>query len=354
LFILLSVVVVVCVQRKSLASRLVLKRQQTLSAKNSELKNDIQRNFTLKLITIGNIRMAYTPNNNNSYEALAKDDNVDVIYVGTPHSFHFDNAMMCLDNGKHLVIEKPVCVNAKQAEKLFKAAREKQLFVLEGMWTRFFPCTDKLRQLLFEEKAIGDVCAFHGTFGFADDGSAPRLTRMDCAGGALLDIGVYLTAMASLAFGGFHNEFPKLLHSSTIKGVSGCDNLTSTSFTLSDGRRMGSYTCSIQCPLPNTITIVGEKGNVVIDAPFHAPSSLTLAVGRAAPQRFEFAPLDNADKRKFNFGGSIGFVHEIRHVEQCLANKNVESLLMPTNESLAITKFMDQVRKQIDLVYEQD
>ena len=142
-------------------------------------------------------------------------------------------------------------------------------------------------------------------------------------------------------------KFPHSNNCTTIN----TDTYTSTTFQFKDGRS-GSFVCSIQCSLPNEITIVGENGSVVIEAPFHAPSSLRVYAAGAPMQRFTFDKIET--ERKFNFGGSAGFVHEIQHVEQCLANKKTESLLMQPDETVAIAKFMDTIRKQIDLKYEQD
>ena len=137
-----------------------------------------------------------------SYADLAADPTVDIIYIATPHSHHFQNAMLCLKAGKHVLCEKPVTVNAAQARQLFETARTRNLFFLEGVWTRFFPLTCELRRLVREEKTIGVVKRVFADLAFSPEGlklssetgdsgddleRKHRLVNLDLAGGTLLD-----------------------------------------------------------------------------------------------------------------------------------------------------------------------
>ena len=144
-----------------------------------------------------------------------------------------------MEAGKHVLCEKAFTVNAAQTERLVAMAREKDLFLVESMWTRYFPVTTRVRRALHEEYAIGKVLTVHCLFGFFDDGNAYRLTAMDCAGGALLDIGVYAIFAVSMAFGGLHladNAIEQLTTSSISHPKTGCDALTKADFQVAGDR----------------------------------------------------------------------------------------------------------------------
>src|ERR687897_753724 len=124
------------------------------------------------------------PRHYSSYAELVTDPDVDVVYVATPHPFHAENVTLCLEAGKHVLCEKPMTVNAAQAERLIALAQEEELFLMEGMWTRFYPLMERVRHLI-SSGAIGE----------------PRLLNPDLGGGALLDVGVYCVSLSSMIFG---------------------------------------------------------------------------------------------------------------------------------------------------------
>ena len=141
------------------------------------------------------------PRRHASYDDLASDPDVDVVYIATPHPFHAENATLCLEAGKAVLCEKPFCVNAAEAERVVGLARKKRLFIMEGMWTRFFPLMEEVRRLV-SEGAIGEVRMLNVDFGFrADLDPASRLFDPKLGGGALLDVGVYCVSFASMILG---------------------------------------------------------------------------------------------------------------------------------------------------------
>ena len=141
------------------------------------------------------------PRRHASYDVLASDPDVDVVYIATPHPFHAENATLCLQAGKAVLCEKPFCVNAAEAERVVELAREKRLFIMEGMWTRFFPLMEEVRRLV-SEGAIGEVRMLNVDFGFrADLDPASRLFDQRLGGGALLDVGVYCVSFSSMVLG---------------------------------------------------------------------------------------------------------------------------------------------------------
>jgi predicted dehydrogenase len=130
------------------------------------------------------------PRRQAGYDDLASDPDVDVVYVATPHPFHAENAALCLEAGKAVLCEKPFCVNAAEAERVVGLAREKGLFLMEGMWTRFFPLMEEVRRMI-SEGAIGELRMLNVDFGFrADLDPTTRLFDPKLGGGALLDVGV--------------------------------------------------------------------------------------------------------------------------------------------------------------------
>ncbi len=141
------------------------------------------------------------PNRHASYQALVNDAEVDVIYVATPNPLHREHVLLCLASGKPVLCEKPFALNAREAEAMVQVAREKKLFLMEAMWSRFFPLMAKVRSLL-ADGAIGEVqmlvadLSIHFDFDPAD-----RRYALDLGGGALLDLGVYLVSFASMIMG---------------------------------------------------------------------------------------------------------------------------------------------------------
>ena len=220
-----------------------------------------------------------------NYQALAEDPDVDVIYIGTPHPYHMPNTLMCLDAGKPVLCEKPFAVNRDQAAEMIERAREKNLFLMDAFWSRFFPATIKLRELL-AENVIGDVMLLQVDFGFRVETIVPasRLFNPDLAGGALLDVGSYNVQLASMVFG----KQPAEILSTATLGATGVDELSATVFKYSD-YEMATITASIRLNTPNEARIMGTKGYIVLTDWWH-PSELTLNIAGKQPERmiFEF------------------------------------------------------------------
>ncbi len=141
------------------------------------------------------------PHAHSSYEALANDPNVDIVYISTPHALHYDNTMLCLQAGKAVLCEKPFAINAREASEMIATARERKLFLMEAIWTRFLPSMVRLRELL-ADNAIGDVRMLQADFGFRTNVDLQsRLFDPALGGGGLLDVGVYCVSLASQLFG---------------------------------------------------------------------------------------------------------------------------------------------------------
>ncbi len=270
------------------------------------------------------------------YEALVADPDVVAVYIATTHNFHFENAKLCLENGKHVLCEKPFTVNAAQMVELIALAREKNLFMMEAVWARFLPAVRKLRELL-AEGVIGEVLTVKGDFSI--DGSefdkVHRLRNRDLAGGALLDLGIYPITMAAMVFG----AQPSRIQSSAVIGDTGVDDRSFYLFDYDGGRR-AVLSSSFTDRVPTEAVVCGTKGYIRVP---NFPGTQELHIHRvgAAPETLRLA-----------FGEGENFTFEIAEAMECIAAGKIESNLLPLSETLAVMQTMDTLRAQWGLKYE--
>lgn len=274
------------------------------------------------------------PRHYGSYQELADDKDVDIVYVATPHNFHCENTIMCLEAGKAVLCEKAFAANAQQAKAMIDCARKKKLFLMEAMWTRFLPIMVKVRQLLAEE-AIGDVRMLDADFCFrCDDGSEKtRLLAPELAGGALLDVGVYLISLSSMIFG-----TPDRIHSDAYLGKTGVDEQAAIILSFDKGR-LATMCAAVRTLSPQEATIMGTKGMIRLHSSWWNGNKLTLIRPDKEDQFIELASHSN------------GFVYEIEAAHQALRKGLLETDIMPLDESLAIMQTIDVIRKQCGLKY---
>ncbi|MBI2503428.1 MAG: Gfo/Idh/MocA family oxidoreductase [Candidatus Latescibacteria bacterium] len=266
-----------------------------------------------------------------SYEALARDPEVEVVYVSTPHILHCENTLLCLGEGKAVLCEKPFAINAAQAGQMIEAARRHQLFLMEAMWTRFLPVMGWVRQRLPE---LGQVRLVSADFGFrAGYNRQSRLFAPELGGGALLDVGIYVLSFASMILG----PRPVQLASAACLGESGVDEQTSLLLSYADGAQ-ATLTCAVRTTTPQEARIVGTEGMILIESPFWCGTTATLRTG-GGQVRAEFLLQGN------------GYHYEAAEVGRCLRAGEKESPLMPLDETLAIARLMDQARAQWGLRY---
>jgi len=199
------------------------------------------------------------PESHGSYEAMLDSKDIDVVYIATPHNLHFENAKACLSAGKHVLCEKPFTVRADEAEELFRLAREKNLFIMEALWTRFLPVFRHVFEWL-EGGEIGTPSFLDSSFGFVScEDYHARLFNPGLAGGALLDIGTYNIDISQWIL----KKNPVEVYADAFLGQSGVDERTSVILKYSDGEA-SQFTCSLRCNLPNDFTIYGKKGSIRI------------------------------------------------------------------------------------------
>jgi predicted dehydrogenase len=263
-----------------------------------------------------------------SYESLVADPDVDVIYVATPHPTHHGSAILALRAGKHVLVEKPFTMNATEAREIVRVARENGLFAMEAMWTRFLPHVARIRDWL-ARGVLGDVVtvtADHGQW-FAED-AAFRLFAPALGGGALLDLGVYPVSFASMVLG-----TPSRIVSMSDPAFTGVDAQTSMLFGYDSGAQ-AVLTCTLRAKSPTRAAIVGSDARIEVEGDFYAPATVTLVPRKGDPTRVE------------SVHEGRGLRHQADEVARRLAAGDVESPLMPLDETISIMETMDTVLVQ--------
>ncbi|MBA2627782.1 MAG: Gfo/Idh/MocA family oxidoreductase [Gemmatimonadales bacterium] len=267
-----------------------------------------------------------------TYEALAADPGIDVVYVSSPHPMHRDNAKLCLQSGKAVLCEKPFTINAADAEDVVATARAKKRFLMEAMWTRFQPAIVRVKQWL-SEGALGEPRLVQADFGFrAGVDPKSRLFAPALGGGALLDVGVYTVAMASLAFG----PKPTRIDAQAHLGSTGVDEQTAMVLGY-EGGGLALLSCAIRANTPHECRIIGTEGSILIPGFWHATKA-TLTRGSAT------------ETVEMPFAGN-GYNYQAVEVGRCLRAGLLESPAMTLDETLAIMRTMDAVRARIGLCY---
>ncbi|KPK96842.1 MAG: dehydrogenase [Planctomycetes bacterium SM23_65] len=274
------------------------------------------------------------PRRHPSYEALANDPDVDVVYISTPHSLHHDNTILCLEAGKHVLCEKPFAINVRQGDEMIRVAREKKLFLMDAVWSRFQPAHMKLRELV-GEGAIGEVRMVHSDFGFRTGGVDPkqRLFNPELGGGALLDVGVYNVQLASMLFGP-----PTQVKALAHLGETGVDEQAAVILAHKDGRLAVSST-AIRTKTMHEAIVYGTKGWITIDPPWWRTNGLTLTVHGKDPEHIDATMTGN------------GYNYEAEEVMACIRAGKLESDIMPLDETLSILRTLDAIRAQWGLKY---
>jgi predicted dehydrogenase len=264
-----------------------------------------------------------------SYAELAADEAVDVVYVATPHNGHLAAARLCLEAGRAALVEKPLTPSAAEAETLVAVARERGLFLLEGMWTRFNPLIVKLRELV-ADGAIGEVTGVYADFCWAPPyDPANRFYSPELAGGALLDLGVYPVSFTWMLLGR-----PATVQARAALAPTGVDANTGILFGYDSGA-LALLHCGLTAESPQRATVIGTRGRIEIPALFYRPTAMTLHRTGAEPETFELDLEGN------------GFTYEAEEVAHCLRTGLLESPHLPLDESIAILRTVDEIAAQL-------
>ena len=289
----------------------------------------------------------HTPHRHASYEALVSDPTVDAIYISTPHPYHYENTLLCLTASKHVLVEKPFAMNARQAREMIDLADSKGLFLMEAMWTRCLPAMVQVRQWISDGQ-IGDVHLVRAHFSFrADFDAKSRLFAPELGGGALLDAGIYPISFASMVLG-----TPKTIHSTATIGPTGTDDISSYMFGYDDGKT-ALLSSGVRLAIPVEAEIFGSNGYIKIHEPWLRPRVVTLAKppapGSDTSLIYDGLLFDKQTIYPPTHGN--GYNYEAAEVARCIRAGQIDSKLMPLAETLAIMETMDTIRAQWHLTY---
>ena len=269
-----------------------------------------------------------------SYEELVADPDLDVIYIATTHNAHFENAKLALSAGKHVLLEKPFTLDAAEAKQLAAIAKDKDVFLMEAMWTRFLPNHVALFEKL-QAGIIGNplyVIADHNQF--LPKEKAPRLYDSSLGGGSLIDLGIYPISFAHRVFG-----MPQKIKASASLMPGNIDESVAAIFEYAEGRQALVHS-SLRVNGPVKASILGDLGRIELDKPFYEFSSFTA--------------YDMDDKVLYRFEGNIegrGMQYQALEVERCIRAGLRQSPIMSLDETIEIMEVMDQIRQQTGIEY---
>jgi len=276
------------------------------------------------------------PNRHSSYEALAADPDVDVIYVATPHGFHYEHAMLCIEAGKHVLCEKAFAMNAKEVQAMIDAARNHNVFLMEAMWMWFNPGVNKAKELIAAGE-IGTPNFLTADFGFNTPyNPTSRLFDPVLGGGALLDIGIYPLALALFLFGK-----PDNMTSFATLAPTGVDAQCAISFQYDDGK-LANLSASFQADMPCEAVISGTEGHLTLKRRFWETEQLSLSFHTKQDYVLDIPVQGN------------GYNYEVEEVQRCIRAGKLESDVMPLQTSLEMMQLMDELRLSWGVRYPKD
>ncbi len=260
-----------------------------------------------------------------NYEKLVLDKNIDIIYVATPHAFHYQHTMLCLQHGKHVLCEKPLSINATLSTQMMAFAAKQQLFLMEGLWTRFMPFTEKILFLIAND-IIGTIKHIQADFGFAVPFNAEsRMYNKALGGGSVLDIGIYPIFFATLVLGK-----PTSINTFIIKTTTDVDETADVLLQYAN-RSTAHLLSTIGFNTSITASIFGTKGRIDVHNPWFKATDISVTLNDGSIETFSFPHICN------------GFEYEIEHVMYCLDNKLLQSPKLPHSFTLQVNNIMDEV-----------
>lgn len=267
-----------------------------------------------------------------SYEALANDPNIDAVYIATPHALHKENTLLCLEHGIAVLCEKPFAMNAVEVEEMITKAKEKNVLLMEALWTYFLPHYQYVLNEL-KNKTYGDVLKLQANFGFYREfDDTTRLFKKSLGGGSLLDIGIYPIFVALSTLG-----VPKNIKANATFFKNGADSSCSMAFNYGNGT-IANLKSTLLEDTPTQAIFYCEKGTIKINTQFHAPSTVTV---------FYEGKEKTID---FNYK-TIGYNFEATHFNELIREGKTESDIMTFEFSKQLIKMLDAIREIINLDY---
>ena len=272
-----------------------------------------------------------------TYEELAKDEDIDVVYIGTPHTFHLENSTLCMRHGKAVLCEKALTINAEEARKMVQVAREENVFLMEAMIPRHVPLLKKVKQWIKDDRIaeVRMVKASRCARGIFPPGA--RQLNPELGGGSLLDVGVYVISFASQIFGKAPIEVTGISHIGDL----GSDE-QGVAILKYDKGEIADLSFALRTNAVDEAYILGTKGHIKIDEVFAVPTKAALFIDNKEVESIEEPIIGNA------------LNYEAEEVMRCLNEGLKESPYMPLDESIEIMDIMDKIRKPWGLIYSND
>jgi predicted dehydrogenase len=279
-------------------------------------------------------------NIHHSYESLAQDNEVDVIYVATPHSHHHEHTLLCINNNKAVLCEKAFAINCKQAKEMIDAARAKNVFLMEAVWTKFLEPFNKVKKMI-DDGMIGEVKSMLANFGFRAPAEAPqRLLKPSLGGGTMLDIGIYNVFTALFFLGK-----PDKIVADAMLTADNVDEQCAVTFKYNDGKLAQLFSTFIS-DTSTEADIYGTKGRIHLTTRYYTPFT-TIEYFTGKQETKQVIDL-NIDEEGF------GYEHEARHVCECLEKGLTESPVMTHADTLLLMETLDAIRRQAGIIYDVD
>ncbi|KAK9455944.1 hypothetical protein V1511DRAFT_324322 [Dipodascopsis uninucleata] len=284
-----------------------------------------------------------------SYDELFADPDVDCVYIGIPHSLHYQVSLLALQAGKNVLCEKPFTINANQAKHLVRVAREKKVFFMEAMWTKFFPLTIALEKMIFEERILGPLRRVSSdlSYNFPRDARS-RLYDPNLGGGSLLDLGIYTVTWAQIVCYNHpdnHRSKPSDLRSLILKSpLTGVDDMAVIVATWEKPHLMSVATCAMTVKgSPDCqVRIEGEDGYIILPVNSSHPEEIRVYMHGKEPVVYKF-PIPGC-----------GLFWEADSVARDIRDGKLEDDRHPLEQSIAVMEILDTVRAQNGLIYPQE
>jgi len=273
------------------------------------------------------------PRAHGSYASLYEDDNVDIIYIASPHSHHHEMTIAALEAGKHVLCEKAFALNATQAREMVATAKRHDRFLMEAMWTWFIPAVVEIKRRV-DAGEIGELRVIEADFGIPVHNENGRHRRADLAGGALLDLGIYPITFARY-LAGDPIEVKALGHLSaaevdtTLGGVVSFENGV-----------LGVFHTSLDVLSTLRATVIGTRGRIEVDAPFWQTSGFTVKIDDKQPEHVEIP--------------NQGLAHEAQHAMDRIRAGHRESDVIPLATTISTMELLDDIRAQVGVIYPQE
>ena len=267
-----------------------------------------------------------------NYEDLAKDPHIDAVYIATPHSFHKEHTLLCLNHKKAVLCEKPFAMNHEEVDEMIAAAKANNTLLMEALWTYFLPHYQFILKEI-KDRSFGDLKRIEADFGFKPEFDMnSRVFKRSLGGGSLLDIGIYpiFAALSSLGI-------PKNIEASATFFDNEVDSSCTMTFSYDQNIKASLHSTFLK-ETPTEAVFYFENGSIKLNSRFHEPSTVTL--------------IDASDERTLDFGyDTIGYNFEIIHFNQLLREAKTESDIMTFNFSKGLIQTLDRVREKIGLHY---